>query len=193
MSQPFNFDLKKLTKTHPKVIIITGKTGGGKTSFLSKLITVLQAKGISISGFLAKRTSDSASFYKYQIRFLDTNETVPLSSRKKVGDWYKVAHFYFNPEAILMGNRILNDPQILNKDLIVIDEIGIFEMEGKIWADAISHLVSKSEKMMIWVVRDTLVEKVIEKWNLQKPVIIDIQKVSIRQAEEKILSMFEIH
>ncbi len=31
---------------------------------------------------------------------------------------------------------------------------------------------------MIWVVRDTLVEKVIKRWDIKDPVIIDIEKES---------------
>jgi nucleoside-triphosphatase THEP1 len=84
----------------------------------------------------------------------------------------------------------LNDRSINNKDLVVVDEIGIFELEGKVWADAVSLLVSKSDTYMIWVVRDTILEKVIRKWDLQDPVILDIKKVSIGQAEKRILSMF---
>ena len=89
-----------------------------------------------------------------------------------------------------MGKRILNDQEILHKDLVVVDEIGIFELDGKVWADSLSFLVRESQSNMIWVVRDTLIEKVIRKWNLQKPVIIDIERVSIVQAEKTILSVF---
>jgi nucleoside-triphosphatase THEP1 len=148
---------------------------------------------LTIGGFIAVRSGTSDFEQSYDLQFFESRESLPLAKRENVRNWTKIGNFHFNPKAILRGNRILNDPQILNKDLVVIDEIGIFELEGKIWADAISHLVSKSEKMMIWVVRDTLIEKVIEKWSVQKSIIIDIQKVSIRQAEEKILSMFEIH
>jgi hypothetical protein len=43
---------------------------------------------------------------------------------------------------------------------------------------------------MIWVVRDTLVEKVIKKWGIKDPVITDIEKESVRQAEKRILARF---
>jgi nucleoside-triphosphatase THEP1 len=182
-----------LTKNKPIVFIISGQTGSGKTTFLDRLTERLREHNLTVAGFLAVRSGTSDFEQTYDILIFESRKSMALATREYVRNWTKIGNFYFNPEAILKGNRILNDPQILNKDLIVVDEIGIFELEGKIWADSISHLVSKSEKMMIWVVRDTLIEKVIEKWSLQKPVIIDIQKVSIRQAEEKILSMFEIH
>ncbi len=34
--------------------------------------------------------------------------------------------------------------KFLNKDLIVVDEIGIFELEGKIWSDSVSRIGQKS-------------------------------------------------
>ena len=79
---------------------------------------------------------------------------------------------------------------IFNSDLVVVDEVGIFELEGKIWSDSVSLLVRSLYNMMIWVVRDTLVEKVIKKWDIKDSVITDIEKESVRQAEERILAGF---
>jgi len=179
-----------LIRIRPIVFIISGKTGSGKTTFLDQLVKRLQKQSLTVSGFLAKRSGIEDNRQGYEIHLLDTGKTIPLASREPVKDWIRISNFYFNPEAISRGEKILHDPEILNKDLIVIDEIGIFEMEGKIWADSVSHLVSNPDTLMIWVVRDTLLKKVIDKWNLQYPVIIDIQKVSIRQAEKRILSVF---
>jgi len=113
-----------------------------------------------------------------------------MLSVKLVQGWDKIGNFYFNPDVLRRGNEALNDPQILNTDLIVIDEIGIFELDGKIWADVVSRLIDTGSISMIWVVRDALVEKVITKWALKDPVIIDIEKASIRDAEKMIISRF---
>jgi nucleoside-triphosphatase THEP1 len=154
------------------------------------LIRNLQKRKLSVSGFLAKRSEFGGNKQVYEIYDLDSGESIPLASREPVKDWIKTGNFYFNTDAILMGKRILNDQEILHKDLVVVDEIGIFELDGKVWADSLSFLVRESQSNMIWVVRDTLIEKVIRKWNLQKPVIIDIERVSIVQAEKTILSVF---
>jgi nucleoside-triphosphatase THEP1 len=179
-----------LIKIRPTVFIITGKTGSGKTTFLVQLIKRLRKQGLTVTGFLAVKSVTKEPDLEYDIHLLDSGKSIPLASREPVKGWIKISSFYFNPETILRGNRILNDPQISDKDLVVVDEIGIFEMEGKVWADSVSLLVSKSDTYMIWVVRDTILEKVIRKWDLQDPVILDIKKVSIGQAEKRILSMF---
>jgi hypothetical protein len=43
---------------------------------------------------------------------------------------------------------------------------------------------------MILIIRSTLVEKVIQKWGLKDTIIIDIEKVSVKNAAEMILSQF---
>jgi len=182
--------VKNLTDKKPVVYIITGKIGSGKTRYLSRLIERLREHNLSVAGFLAVRSGTGDSEQSYDIQFLDTGESIPLESRKFVKNRIKIGNFYFNPEAILIGNKILNDPHIFNKDLIIIDEVGIFELEGKVWSDSISYLVSKHVRTMIWVVRDTLIEKVIRRWDLKDAVIIDIEKETFRQAEERILARF---
>lgn len=172
------------------IFIITGKIGSGKTTFLNQLIQKLREHNLTVSGFLAKRSVSDEMKQNYEVHVIDTGESIPLASRKPVKGWNKTGNFYLNPEALKRGNDMLSDSQILNKDLIVVDEIGIFELEGKIWADAVSRLIEKGAGIMIWVVRRSLVEKVILKWGLKDTVIIDIEKVSVKDAEKMILSRF---
>jgi nucleoside-triphosphatase THEP1 len=145
---------------------------------------------MTVSGFLAVRSSINKPGQDYDLILLDTNESIPLSSRKFDNGWPKTGNFYFNPEALKRGNGVLSNSQILNRDLIVVDEIGIFELEGKIWADAVSQLIEKNVGYMLWVVRNTLVEKVVRKWKLKNPIIIDIEKVSLPDAEKMLLAQF---
>jgi len=179
-----------LIKKQSTIFIITGKPGSGKTTFLAQLSERLLEHNLSISGFLAKRSVADEQQQIYEIHLFNTGKSISLASREAVNGWIKMDHFYFNPEALKSGNKILTDSLNNENDLIIIDEIGIFELKDKIWADSVSLLVSKSKANMIWVVRDTLIEKVKHKWNLLDPVIIDIKNVSIRQAEKRILSVF---
>ena len=77
---------------------------------------------------------------------------------------------------------------IRGTDLLVIDEIGPFELNDKIWAAAISGLCKNPCCYMLWVVRRTLVDQVKGKWNLQNAVIIDTDRVQVDQAEGMILA-----
>ena len=141
-----------------------------------------------MSGILAKGMWRNGQKLVYEIQDIQTGKTLPLASRAFIDAWNKIGNFYFNPKAILLGNKILTDPKLITNDLIVLDEIGPFELDDKIWADSVSLLLITSDCPMILVVRNKLVKKVIQKWKLQKPDIIDIEKVSVRQAEKRIVS-----
>ena len=68
------------------------------------------------------------------------------------------------------------------------DEVGPFELEGRIWADAITAQRSMDICPILWVVRKHLIEEVISKWQLEGPVIFNIEHNSVDQAIESILS-----
>ena len=111
-----------------------------------------------------------------------------MASREYHTGWTKTGNFYFNPEAIQAGNKILNNPEINKYDLIVIDEIGPFELSGEIWAGSLSNLLSHASCHMILLVRKSIIEEVIQKWNIKEAYIIDIEKVTVFEAENLIMS-----
>jgi len=63
-----------------------------------------------------------------------TYEKQVLCRSKIDASFTKIGRFYFNPVAIKSGIQILNNPNISDLELIVIDEIGLFELHGKLWA-----------------------------------------------------------
>lgn len=179
---------KILHQRSPHIFIITGHPGSGKTTYLSELIVSLGEKNISLTGFLAPVSSPDYQHRSYEIQNIETGERLPLATRKMIIGWTRVGDFFFNPEAIRAGNRILNNPGISEYDLIVVDEIGPFELNDRIWADSVSGLLSLSDATMIWVVRKNLVQEVMRKWNLKNTNIIDIEFIKEPEAEEMILS-----
>jgi len=172
----------------PHIFIITGDPGSGKTSFLSELILSLRKRKITMTGFLSPSFLSGNQGHSYKIQNIETGERLPLSSRKFTAGWIRIGNFFFNPEALLAGNRILNNPGFNDYNLIIIDEVGPFELNDKIWADSISKILSLSNGYMIWVVRKNLVQEVIKKWNLKNTDLIDIQLITLAEAEKMIIS-----
>ncbi len=87
-----------------------------------------------------------------------------------------------------MGKEILEDPLIINNDLIVIDEVGPFELDGKVWAESLTHLLGGQNYSVLLVVREQLVSRVIQVWNLEDAMIIEIGQVEPDQVAAAILS-----
>ena len=79
------------------------------------------------------------------------------------------------------------NPKINNNDLVVVDEVGPFELDGKIWADSITKQIMGGSSPLLWVVRRQLVGKVIGKWKLTDPVILDIAQYTVIQGLKSIL------
>ena len=175
-------------KDHRHIFIITGETGSGKTTFLLNLIDELHCKALSIAGFAALSVPQDGPSGSFNILDLVSGKILPLASRRFTRGWEKFGKFYFNPDGILMGKNILEDPLIMNHDLVVVDEIGPFELEGKIWAESLTRLLARRSCSVLLVVREHLVEKVIQEWNLGDVMIIDFGKTKPNQAVTVILS-----
>jgi nucleoside-triphosphatase THEP1 len=173
---------------HRSVFILTGETGSGKTTFLLDLVEELKGNGFSIAGFAALSVPEDGPSGSFKILDLVSGKILPLASRTFAEGWEKSGNFYFNPEGIQMGKNILEDPLITNNDLIVADEIGPFELEGKIWADPLNGLLGRLSCSILLVVRDRLVAQVIQNWNLGDAAIIDIGQTKPGRAAAMILS-----
>ena len=170
-----------------QLFLLTGDTGSGKSSFLQVLMEKFKRTGTKTAGFVSPSVKDENSSSSYNIKDLNTGKTLRLSSRKKQEGWMKTGGFYFNSAGIDLGNSVLSDPDICNNDLVVVDEVGPFELEDMIWAEAITRLLKGGSCSMLWVVRKHLVDKVIQKWKIVNPVILDNELHTADQALEIIL------
>jgi nucleoside-triphosphatase THEP1 len=169
-------------KEHKSVFMITGETGSGKTTFLLKLIEELRGKALSIAGFAALSVPEDGPSGSFNILDLVSGKILPLASRRFTEGWEQFGKFYFNPEGILMGRSILEDPLIINNDLIIVDEIGPFELDGKIWAESITRLLARRSCSVLLVVREQLVGQVIKQWSLRNAIIIEAEQIRPDQA-----------
>jgi nucleoside-triphosphatase THEP1 len=173
---------------HKPVFIITGEPGSGKTTFLLKLIEELRGKSLSIAGFAALSVPEDGPSGSFNILDLVSGMMLPLASRRFTKGWHQYGNFYFNPEGILMGKNILEDPKITDNDLIVVDEIGPFELEGQVWADPLTRLLTRQCCSVLLVVREPLVGQVIQKWNLEEAVIMEPGQINPDQAADMVRS-----
>lgn len=159
---------------HSTVCIVTGEKEEGKTTFLSKCVDLLIEEKISTGGFLAHGIQEENERTGYALTNISTNETLVLSSIKPRKTWKQFGRFYFNPEALVLGNSILLGDAILNKKIVIIDEIGPFELMGEMWSDGLSGILENFKGILILSVRRAMVMKVIFHWNLTNPLITDI-------------------
>mgnify|MGYP000350145820 CR=1 FL=1 len=125
---------------NPMIFITSGAKGSGKTTFQHQIAKQLQQKGIQIGGFLAFHDFQKDSYSIYNI---ETEKILKLSQRKPESE-NSDDPFQFNPHAIMQGRRWITN--ILNEtpDLVIIDEIGIYELNGMVWYDEFTRLCNSS-------------------------------------------------
>ncbi|HWQ64631.1 MAG TPA: nucleoside-triphosphatase [Methanospirillum sp.] len=172
--------------------IITGAQAEGKTTFLMQILDLLRAEGVKMQGFVAPGYFQDGMRSGFSITNLETGASEELCSTTPEEGAEQHARYYFRPKAITFGNRALLDIRSDTTDLLVIDEVGRFDVQGSLWGGSITWLVEHHHPPMIWTVRRDFLGIVTERWQI-KPVIRDIGSVSFSEVAEEILGDIRIY
>ncbi|NLA50006.1 MAG: hypothetical protein GX876_11165 [Bacteroidales bacterium] len=165
-----------------KIFIVCGPRGRGKTTFVRKVIDLLREKNLSVSGILAEALMDGPASKGYDIVNLETGERQAfLRSEDKCGNG-RIGRFYVYPKGLEGGKTLFAGLISARTDLVVIDEVGRLELRGGGWHDSLTNLLGKSEHNILITVRRELVERVINKWNLEGVIVFDVRKSDPRKA-----------
>lgn len=181
------FEREHLLK--PQVVIITGDIQQGKTTFARRIIDDLIEHKFRISGFLSIGINDNGVRSGFNLLDIDSSVQIELCSDKKDDNRLKFGRFYFNHEALLFGNRILNPDNLAGSQLIVIDEIGPLELNGQGWSDSIDNITRSYTIPHLWVVRKSLVQKISKKWNIGDAFVFDISDSNPKEIQEKLVEI----
>ena len=166
------------------IFIVSADRMGGKTTFLMKLLELVKANGEKCNGFLAEGLlNENGIRTGFNLINVKQNTSIPLCDKVST-QWEPYGSYYFNPNAIEEGNRIISD--VKENEIVFIDEIGIFELEDKLWADAFTRLVTNKNNPLVISVRRDFLKLVSEKWNLGNAEVIDVYKVNPSEIVEKI-------
>lgn len=168
------------------VYIIKGRQGAGKTTFLDHLVRVLHSKRIKVGGFFAEGLWKEDKRFGFNLIRITDKTSISLCTKDPDPDHIKLGNFYFNPDAIKMGNEILQHDQ-KKADVIILDEIGIFELQEKVWFNSFMQLLETCPKPLIITVREKIVDEVVKKFGLQHVVVFHVHD-RVSQVTESILS-----
>jgi len=183
-------DFQEKTLETNSLIIITGKRGEGKTTFLKKITSALKAEGLETKGFLSSAVYKDGEKIGYRLLSISDNTEMNFISVNEHFGEINLGKYYFSDEGLEWGNNILKSYNGNDNDILIIDEIGPLELSGKGWSESLDNLATLTQFNMIWVVRKEFLDEVINKWNLSNPVIIDISSISISEAKKTILKIF---
>jgi len=154
------------------IYILSAPIRSGKTS---SLMEFWESADIRIDGILTPDIDGSRKMI-----FLDSEEEIMLEVDETYkGAMVRVGKFYFSQESFEQAREKLNKILPTKAQLIIIDEIGTLELNGLGFEPELSSFLSQYKSMnvnsqLILVVRDSLLPKVIEKYELDDAQVLSL-------------------
>jgi nucleoside-triphosphatase THEP1 len=159
-----------------KIFIISGVVGEGKTTQISKIVEFLKAKNIPVGGILSPRRMENDTTIGYDVVDIATSHREQFLTLTTDPDQRSIGNYAIHPSGLQAGQAALTIETNSRNKVVVIDEVGKLELENKGWANSLNELVEHSSLHLIWSVRTTFTEQVIQKWNLQDCIIFHLSE-----------------
>ena len=177
---------------HSQVFIVTGAYDSGKTTYVKALLANLQEFKNRIAGIYAEKNYFDGQVKGYDLINISTGQKIVFLEIKKddalllndnaklnfghCEELHSKSGFIISEDTLQSGIEWLNAGLNSDCDLIVIDEIGKWELKDQVWAGILTEILTSERKHILLVVRNTNLNDVIQKWNIKDPYIIEIEK-----------------
>lgn len=166
------------------IFIISGDKGSGKSTFLLDVLALMQLNEFVAGGFVSIHEIERDSYF---IKNIKTNQHSLLMQRVATFN-ERPNHFIFFPDGVKMGNNCIQEVLDNPPDIAVIDEIGGYELLGKLWCSSFRLLV-ESSLPLIFTTKAKYLEEVKETWRLEPTIVFDLTDfVDPKDAFESITS-----
>jgi len=169
------------------IIILSGNVRDGKSSYLLRLSRLLESSRVSLAGIYSPSVRQEQDHVGYDLIDARTGRRHPLCRTTGRAGMPQVGPYYFLPEGLEFGRQALDLDRARETDLMIVDEIGPWELSGQGWAEPVARLILNSDVPMIWAVRDKLVEKAIEQWALTRPEVIRVDQTPLEEALKRVM------
>jgi nucleoside-triphosphatase THEP1 len=170
------FWLEKVALTMKKksnVVIITGEIGSGKTTLISGISSRLQESGFRTGGIIASAIYEQENKTGYSIIDIASGNKMQLSQITEIEGMPRVGKYFFISEALDFGRNALSVESNREAQIVLIDEIGAWELQGQGWASSLNELIINCNMPLIITVRKSFLDLVIENWMFQDPLVIE--------------------
>lgn len=165
------------------IFIISGDEGTGKSSLIKSITTILQKYNRTILGY---RTIYNEPTNCFSIQMLQNDEKFLFTGR---WDQFqkKSNHVKFIRKALELENDRVRNLNYKKSLIVTIDEIGCYELEGKVLHNIFTELVQLLLPLII-TTKNEYLPAVIRKWNLNPAAVFYQFEFS---EPEKIVSQIE--
>lgn len=167
------------------VFIISGAQGEGKTTLLNEVISILQKKDIYMAGFCAEGSWKNGQRYGFQLIDIVSGEKKICCTSDFEEGFEQLGRFYFDMNTIQWGEELLETGVETSASLFVIDEMGKFELKGKVWHNKFISLLN-SQKPLLVTVRTSLLKQFIDFYGIQNSEVFSMGQ-DVKEIAEKII------
>ncbi|MGD2123767.1 MAG: nucleoside-triphosphatase, partial [Gemmatimonadota bacterium] len=115
---------------------------------------------------------------------------VPMATRDPESPWPALGAFRVNPVALEMGSRALSPDGSSDLDLLVVDEVGPWELAGEGWSGALEALYG-TDVPLLAVARRSLVKDVSARLAPMGVRVWDVSVVSEKTITEAVRNALE--
>lgn len=155
-------------------IIITGDVQTGKSTLAAGLVKFLGDRGVAMAGILATGLWKDDQRQGFDLVDLKTCEKTPLARRRIDPVDGAITPFQFFDRGMAAGEKALDVARCREASVIMVDEVGKLELKGKGWAPFLEPLLSIRSAVHVWIVRESLVGEVCNRWKFQTPAIVRV-------------------
>ena len=141
------------------MIILHGPIDSGKTTTLHKIIRLLKMSNIHTAGSLQKKVFINDESIGYDACLIPGHITFPLARLNYHPGWCKFGKYYFSDEAFAKCAGHLEERR--SAKVIIIDEIGPFELEGGGHYKFLHDILINSEFILVVTCRDEILDSVV--------------------------------
>ena len=176
-----------------RTILVTGNTGSGKTTLVGEAVNLVRARGVRVAGILAPGLLDHGRRTGFDIMDLATGESTALAREHQDagGQHARWSRFAFRPDGLDQGRRALG-PAAYGADVIVVDEVGPFELSGGGWAAALDRLAQNYRGTLLLVVRASVADAVIARWGSPDTVVCEASETPADAIADRIIAASDI-
>ncbi|MFZ4706950.1 MAG: nucleoside-triphosphatase [Bacteroidales bacterium] len=166
------------------VFIIAGEIGQGKTTCLIRLIEELKAENISVGGIYSPRIMEGDATIGYDLVNISDHtreKYLRISGDESLSN---IGKYSILPSGQSFGYEAF---AVSGIDVMIMDEVGMLELENKGWAKNLNELLIASKSHLVLSVRDSFLERVIQKWNLENYTICNLHEMDCTAISEMII------
>jgi nucleoside-triphosphatase len=151
-------------KEKPQIILVTGLSGSGKTSWCAQMIKEAAASGYSVEGILSPGIFESGRKTGIEVVDLVSGERKRLARLREEGRGeISTPRWVFDPDALVWANQRLQNST--DSDLLIIDELGPLEfLRNKGLLAGLERLDQGQFEVACVVVRSSLLPKALQRW-----------------------------